>query len=257
MNAHAHDHDTQHDVQEAIGDPAKRHGMAIIGEKTVFLSHLPMFMSPHDYQAILEVTFTNQGSDPQRVYAEDRKQHPHTKLYTFEPTRAFVLPDLFPPDPHHPPRLKSFPGNIYRDHFERFDSPQAMEQARIGRDVVANVTNVVHARKFAPGAQGLDQLEYILFGKGQERFVAHVITKPPDFDHLLSVQVAGPQLTDEELRHGVPITFPGRANTIEKRINANDHKLSGVIEVAGQPVPVVIEPGVEYYFETGDLRSQM
>jgi hypothetical protein len=50
---------------------------------------------------------------------------------------------------------------------------------------------------------------------------------------------------------------PGRANTIEERINANDHKLSGVIEVAGQHVLVEIEPGFEFYFETEELRSQM
>jgi hypothetical protein len=103
----------------------------------------------------------------------------------------------------------------------------------------------------------LEQLEYFLFGKGQELFMAHVITKPPDFDHLLSVQVAALQLTDEELRHGVPLKFPSRANTVESRINANDHKLSGVMEVAGKPVPVEIEPDVEYYFEAGDLAAQM
>ncbi|MGH8065835.1 MAG: hypothetical protein ACRERE_11520 [Candidatus Entotheonellia bacterium] len=257
MNAHAHGDDMQHEAQAPSGDPASGHGMAIIGEMTVFLSHLPMFMSPHDYQVILEVTLTNQGSDPQSVYTEDRRQHPDAKLYTFEPTRAFVLPDLFTPDPHHPPRLTSFQGNIYRGHFERFPTGQAKAQARIARDVIANVTNVVYARKFDPEAMDLEQLEYCLFGKGQELFMAHVITKPPDFDHLLSVQVAALQLTDEELRHGVPLKFPGRANTVENRINANDHKLSGVMEVAGKHVPVEIEPDVEFYFEAGELAAQM
>jgi hypothetical protein len=257
MSAHAHDHDMQHGGQAPVGDPAGGHGMAIVGEMTVFLSHLPMFMSPHDYQVILEVTLTNQGTDPQRVYTEDRSQHPDAKLYTFEPTRAFVLPDLFPTDPHHPPRLTSFQGNIYRGHFERFPTGQAKAQARIGRDVMANVTNVIHARKFDAEAKDLDQLAYFLFGKGQELFMAHLVTKPPDFDHILSVTVAGHQLTDEELRHGVPITFLGRANTIQERITENGEKLSGVIEVAGTSVPVEVEPGVEFYFEAGDLAAQM
>ena len=31
-------------------DPPDIHGMAVIGQKSVFLSHLPMFGSPHDYQ---------------------------------------------------------------------------------------------------------------------------------------------------------------------------------------------------------------
>jgi hypothetical protein len=257
MNSHAHDHDMKHEPQAPSEDPASGHGMAIIGEMTVFLSHLPMFMSPHDYQVILEVTFTNQGSDPQHVYMEDRRQHPDAKLYTFEPTRAFVLPDLFPADPHHPPRLNSFQGSIYRGHFERFPTGQAKAEARIGRDVVATVTHVIHARKFDPEAKDLDQLEYVLFGMGQELFLAHVVTKPPDFDHILSVKLAGHQLTDEELQHGVRITFPGRANTIEERITETDEKLSGVIDVAGENIPVEIEPGVEFYFEAGELADQM
>jgi hypothetical protein len=251
----AHEHDMQHQAHGPVGDRPAGHGMAVVGSSTVFLSHLPMFMSPHDYQVILEVTFTKQGSDPQRIYAEDRRRHPSEKLYTFEPTRAFVLPDLFPPDPHHLAPLKSFQGNIYRGHFERFPSEHAQEQARIGRDVVANVVNVVYARKFAPDAKGLDHLEYVLFGRGQELFLAHVITKPPDFDHILAVKVAGQQLTDEGLRHGIPIKFPGRANTLQQRINAKDTRLLGGIEVAGKPVPVEIEAGVEFYFETGDLAS--
>ncbi len=110
MNAHTHDHDMQHEPQAPSEEPASGHGMAIIGEMTVFLSHLPMFMSPHDYQVILEVTFTSQGSDPQRVYAEDRREHPDAKLYTFEPTRAFVLPDLFPADPLSSAPLEFVPG---------------------------------------------------------------------------------------------------------------------------------------------------
>jgi hypothetical protein len=253
MNALGHDHDMQHGAQAPNEDPAGGHGMAIVGEMTVYLSHLPMFMSPHDYQVILEVTFTNQGSDPQRGYTEDRRQHPDAKLYTFEPTRTFVLPNLFPPDP----RLHSFPGNIYRGHFERFPSGQAKAQARIGRDVMANVTNVIHARKFDLEAKDLDQLEYLLFGKEQELFMAHVITKPPDFDHILSVKVVGHPLTDEALRHGVPIKFPGRANIIQERIPEGGEKIAGVIEAAGEHVPVEIEPGVEFYFETGDLAAQM
>ena len=33
-----------------------QHNMFVFGRDTVFLSHLPMFMEPHDAQLILEVT---------------------------------------------------------------------------------------------------------------------------------------------------------------------------------------------------------
>ena len=45
------------------GDHPATHNMLVIGEQTVYLSHLPMFQEkgeepmPHRYQAILEATF--------------------------------------------------------------------------------------------------------------------------------------------------------------------------------------------------------
>jgi hypothetical protein len=36
-----------------------RHNMVVFGRDTVFLSHLPMFMAPHDAQLILEVALEN------------------------------------------------------------------------------------------------------------------------------------------------------------------------------------------------------
>ena len=63
-----------------------------------------MFMSPHDYQVVLEGTLSQQGVDPQRTYREDRKGHVKTRVYTFDPV-PFVLPDLFPPEP----KLKKIP----------------------------------------------------------------------------------------------------------------------------------------------------
>jgi hypothetical protein len=51
-------------------DPPATHNMLVIGEKAVFLSHLPMFgasdptkddFSPHRFQVILEATFTDRN----------------------------------------------------------------------------------------------------------------------------------------------------------------------------------------------------
>jgi hypothetical protein len=74
------------------------HNMLVVGEKTVFLSHLPMFHGNHGFQVILEVAFSNSGGDPQAIYAKDRQNHPETKMYTLNP-EEFVLQDLFTPDP--------------------------------------------------------------------------------------------------------------------------------------------------------------
>ena len=150
------------------------HGMLIVGEQTAFLSHLPLFASPHDYQVILEVTFAKAGSDPQADYFNDRKRS-GTKIYTLEPDR-FVLPQLAAATP-----LRSFKANIYRGHFERFPNERAKEAARIGEAVNVTVTRVIHFRKFDPAAGKSARLEYLLFGKGTEIFAAHVITGAPGF----------------------------------------------------------------------------
>src|SRR5262249_32526344 len=93
-------------------DGASVHGMLVVGEQTVFLSHLPLFHPPHNYQVILEATFSKPGSDPQTDYFNDRKRT-GTKIYTIEPD-PFVLPRLAAGDP-----LRSFKANVYRGHFER------------------------------------------------------------------------------------------------------------------------------------------
>jgi hypothetical protein len=51
-------------------------------------------------------------------------------------------------------------------------------------------------------------LEYLLFGKGTDLFLAHLITAPPDFDQVLGVKVTGHQFTADELANGVHVVFP-------------------------------------------------
>jgi hypothetical protein len=140
---------------------------------------------------------------------------------------------------------------VFRGHFERTDP-----QVPVATDVVVTVTNVVLARKFDPAAGPLPQLEYVLYGKGQELFLTHVIAKPPDFDQTLSVTVVGRQFTDGELRRGVVITIPGRANSSKARAREGTG-VSGVTQVNGKSVPVELRIGVEFYLEERELATQM
>jgi len=66
-------------------DQPGTHNMLVVGEQTVYLSHLPMFagfnrrrtdfVSPHRYQVILEATFTDGTNNLTDVYTADRKSH--------------------------------------------------------------------------------------------------------------------------------------------------------------------------------------
>ena len=221
------------------------HGMLLFGENTAYLSHLPLFgtTTPHRYQVILEVTLTKAGGDPQAAYVQDRRRHPATKIYTFEP-EPFVLPDLNSTDQ---PR-RSFKGTIFRGHFEKTG-------VAINRDVTATVTRVIHFREFDPAAAGLPQLEYFLFGKNQELFLAHLITKPPDFDQIVPVAKTDQTFTDEALGQSVPITFPGKVNAPIRRIKASPQVIGKVKKADGSPAQIKLQTKAELYFMARELAD--
>jgi hypothetical protein len=232
-----------------LQDSPSVHGMLVVGQQTVFLSHLPIFGTPHDYQVILEATFAKAGSNPQADYFDDRRKT-GTKVYTLEPDR-FVLPRLVSDTP-----LRSFTANIYRGHFERFPSVKEKDAARIGQKVDVNVTRVIHFRKFDADAQKPSELEYLLFGKGSERFLAHMITKPPDFDHILAVTSPGQAFTDDALSRGLPLRFSGKKNSVANRISGAQALTARTIAADGTASATVqIKPGTEFYFEADELEA--
>lgn len=221
------------------------HNMLIVGEETVYLSHLPMFQEegqqpmPHRYQAILEVAIAKQDR-----YAKDRRDHAATRIYTLNPER-FVLPRLVASDEQTKP-LRSFKAlAIFRGHLERED------RVRILRDVDVRVKNVVHFREL--DGKKSPRLEYLLFGKGQELFLAHLITAAPDFDHVVAVKVNGHTFTNAELSKGIPVVFPERTNDVASRLREKQ-LVSGEIAFQAAAKKIQVEVGKEFYFEEGELR---
>jgi len=225
----------------------------MVGQQTVYLSHLPMFMfdprrHEHNFQVILEVALGGSNNNPQATYEQDRRNHPHERMYTMSPD-PFEMIEL---DPQHP-RRSTLTGEVYRGHLERGG------QAIIDR-AEAQVVNIVYFRKFDPQAEPLGQLEYLLFGKEPDLFLAHIITRPPDFDQILGVTVSGDALTADDLKRGIRIKIPDRANTIQARIKAGE-TVMGQAQLpdaqAGEPLEVELQAGTEFYFEEGELRLPM
>lgn len=248
-------------------DRVATHNMLVVGEQTVYLSHLPMFdgikvskteiIFPHRYQVILEATFSDGDNNLTEVYTADRKSHPTEKMYTINPA-LFVLPDLDPKGK----ALQTFRGNtIYRGHLERANEPIIGFKLPPPNDPPAggvfdvNVRKVIHFHKFVPSIAKPTQLQYILFGKGTETFMAHFIAQPPDFDQIISVKLTGGQFSDDELSNGIKVNFPGTTNRARTRIKEKQ-KASGVFQMAGSSAskPLQIEAVKEFYFEEGELR---
>ena len=64
------------------GHVAAVHNMALVGGHRVFLSHLPMFMSPHDAQVIVEAKFVKDGKNADALYFADHVSNPSLSFYT-------------------------------------------------------------------------------------------------------------------------------------------------------------------------------
>jgi hypothetical protein len=238
-------HHGQGDQNPTLGT----HGMLLVGEETMYLSHLPMFMLPHNFQVILEVTLSGEA----RGHLHDFRAHFGSHgLYTFKP-EAFPITDLVSRDPGK--LLSSFKGDLYQGHFEKGGR-------NIAEGAVVHVENVVYFEEFDPHTTEPSALVYLLFGKGKELFLAHWITRPPDFDQVLSVNITGHEsmfdhgVTDIGKLRPVEVTFLGRPNTPHKRIKPGE-KLSGQGHITGahQFLDLQVEAVTEIYFEEGELRK--
>ena len=236
-------------AEQRSADFPATHNMLIVGNDTVYLSHLPMFQEkgeppmPHRYQAILEVTLAKQNG-----YVRDRREHGSTRIYTLNPEN-FVLPELVSSDPQSEP-LRSFKAMaIFRGHLEREN------RVRILQNVDVSVQNVIHFREFDPEGEKSPRLEYLLFGKGQELFMAHVITAAPDFDQMLAVSIPDHKFTNAELARGVLVVFPGNTNAVASRLREKQ-RVAGEIQIdpAAAPKKIQVEVRREFYFEEGELR---
>ena len=149
-------------------DPASVHGMLLFGSQKTYLSHLPMFHSPHDYQAILEVELDQKA---QMLYFADQKDHPNT-YYTIVPPR-FVLPEVIQ-------NKKAFTAKLFRGHFER-------EGEHIGNAVNIQISKVIYFKKLHPAPHTVAMDQYLIFGSQSESFAAHSIQGAPNFDQILKV----------------------------------------------------------------------
>lgn len=240
-------------------DPPATHNMLVFGTEAAFLSHLPMFdgldrtgadfTSPHRYQVILDAAFTKSGQNLVDVYLKDRRAHPGTRIYTLGPEEEFVLSRLFTHE--NAPELASFRATVFRGHLEHGGRPVPGLES-----VSVEVARVVHGRKFDPAGRKPEALEYLLVGKGRERFLVHAIFGPPDFDQVLSVTVRNDDPTAPDVGNGVRVIVPGRKNVVTERLREKQQVEAtlGANPSTSANRKVQLEVGPQIYFEEGELR---
>jgi hypothetical protein len=229
-------------------DPPCLHGMRIVGEQNIYLSHMGLFHSScHDYQGIFEVTLEGQNN-PQSKYLNAQKSNPNQNEFTLEPTKDFILPDLASG------KIVSFTASIFASQYE--DIPKDIRPSEaLDRNVTVKVKRVLYFRQFNPGAKQPEFSEYLLFGSGRnEQLAAHLIAAPPDFDQIVALKTPLP-LTNTELAKAVRLVLPNRPTP-----NANANLSQAIkrgekpaVRVNGKEPNKFIEGGPQYFLETADF----
>jgi hypothetical protein len=198
---------------KAVQPTTATHGQLMLGHSTIHLYHLPVFMTnpaehPHNFQVILEVAFTDAAGAARRSYLADREANP-TSLYTATPA-IFAQTALALEYPGRQPLRHFDQVAVFRGHFERQSEKIASAPMAISR--------VLLFRGLAPGGQKPANPSYLLFGRGEDMFLAHLLSTPPDFDQVLAVSVEGgdPGAAPRYL------TFTDRANEMGRRLRVGD-----------------------------------
>lgn len=227
-------------------DPACIHGMRIVGEKAIYLSHMGLFNIPcHQYQGLFEVSFEGPGN-PEQIYRNAQKADGRRNEFTFEPTRRMVLPKFVAGEEG------TLIGRIHSGQYERSEtSPRVLASG-----VTVKLKRVLFFRPFQPGAKQPDRSQYLLFGSETEQLAAHRITAPPDFDQVVALTTPLP-LTTTELEKAIPLLLPNRP-TPNAKANANQALKPGdkpAVRVDGRPDINELVVGQQYFFETRDYQK--
>jgi hypothetical protein len=151
------------------------HGMLLFGNSEgMYVSHLPMFHAPHNYQVVLQIRCLDQKLDAAIKARLEQK----LVLWTMEPEQFEIA--RLAADSKLP--LKQFKANIVLGHFEQGGKTEY-------KDVPVIVEKTLIFRQLLPQMRESKQAVYHQIGRGSQRFLLKEIDNRPDFDHVLAISV--------------------------------------------------------------------
>lgn len=160
------------EARRYLNDPPGFHGMLLFGTGPWYISHLPMFHPPHDYQAILEVRLPPAAASAMAARATS------VPYFTFAPNTEFVLPQMV-----NDRAVNGGPmgGTIFAGHFERGGTPLG--------EFPLEIVRVVYFKKLNPADPKPtgNTAPYVVFGSGNQFFAAQTIGGRPGVDHVFPV----------------------------------------------------------------------
>jgi hypothetical protein len=189
---------TPYDVAAALGDPPASHTFVLFGKQTVYMSHLPEWFPPHDFQAEVAITL---DANARAAYLQDRADS-GSLLYSTIPA-DFVLASLVSPD------AGSFAigASLYRGDAETNGTLIVLSST-------ISAPRALHFRHLDAATPRPAEAAYLIFGAPDEAYMLHLFTTQPDFDQILAVTLPPELATDPRLASGIQVRLPGRDPTL-------------------------------------------
>jgi hypothetical protein len=190
----------------AVGQPGSHvsvHGMVLFGSKSgkLYLSHIPLYSSPHNIQVIVEVGIVGGVPEASQTFA--------TKNFTVRPDR-FSLYDLAAGT------LRTIKGTIFLGNFESGGRP-------IHNGVQFEVKRVIYQGALLQTTPRNPALEYVAVGTPAEPFLVHIIDAAPSFDHIVAVKLPeGDALDAAALERGTMVKIATGTNDVRHRLSPAD-----------------------------------
>ena len=226
------------------------HGQLFFGTGPFYVSHLPLYSQPHNYQAIYEVEFpdSESGQELKKSFLENVKGE---RYGTFAPgvnpkdetqdSRSYKIPELT----CHAKATgnKELYGAVYSGHFERYDQkPKKLGSAnfKIKRVVYYKELSTTDPAAPAPADPKRDD-DYIVFGEKGNYFAARVIGRRPSVDHIFPVTGAD---ATKFMQQNI-----GDLNHVRFQTKQDGNKRSFTLKDKSVNVPLQ-----NYYLETGELQ---
>lgn len=180
------------------------HGMVLFGSEQLYLSHIPMYRTPHDHQALIKVSLSTAGLTAYNTYNTNARGQ---QYFTLAP-KPFVLPQLLAG------KLTSFKADLYRGSFEQGGRV-------IAPNVIVTVEKIEYQSRLLKTTAQENSLIYMTLESGETSYLAHKITAPNNFDHIVQIKWLNQKPTgDLELADNtIPIL---NKNELTQALPAND-----------------------------------
>lgn len=141
------------------------HGMLLFGENTTYISHLPMFHVPHDYQLLAQVDLSDLTNSSTLAKWQQAKQT--SALFTIVPKPMDLTKVI-------DGTITFFPVDIYQGHFERGGT-------LIGPAIVTVKDQLIKSKIVKTNGPSLD---FLVFGQSGEYYLIHMIRGQPTYDAI-------------------------------------------------------------------------